>query len=867
MASRRNLIFRVTGLARVQPDESLAERVKSTLSDNLSSEERSQIQIEVTVVPSCYDPDRERVALVQFHGKYTRFLSELIANPLWDWQVEMGGTDINIDSHFFGFTQLYATPETETVTADIIAITGLDGHAYGSWRGKGNLGRMWLRDFLSKDLPRCRTMIYGYDSKLFSHGVDTILDYGRELMVEIKKIRSTKELQQRPLFFITHSFGGIILAHCLVRAIQAMDDDHPAITSLHKATYGMVFFAAPHKGLVVDDIQQMLTGGDNHPRSHLLRQISDKSDVLIHQLADFKNLIRDRKVVSFYETGQTRQLKFDPESRQWRRTGEFITAVGADSALLQLPDHTEDKVPLRADHSTIVKFDSRNASGYQTVMGKLLEFEKDAPSVVAGRFSRSQSGPKPISTVPFKRDTKFVGREDTIGEIEKRNKQAIGRQHERTALFGLAGVGKSQVAIEYSYRVRESMPDIWVFWVHASNMARFEQGYQYIASAGDIYGRDDAKKNILQLVYLWLCDERNGNWLLVLDNADDDSIFFYSDGSHGKLPLVNYLPQVAHGCILVTSRNKMAARNLVGTDGDVIEVRPMNEEDSLALLRMGNLASQSPPEDERALVKELEYIPLAITQAAAYIANRSPRITVSKYLRLFKDGESNQAHLLNHEGAKDLRRDPSIRHAVITTWQLSFDQIRDSQSAAADLLALMSMFDRQGVPSDLVQEDKDTLRFEDELAPLISFSLVREEDEGQHLFDLHRLVQLSVRKWLEIHQQLDKWREKSRKIMAQMFPNGKYETWATCQKLLPHSKEVMKFIPLNDNDQLHAATIASNSACYLFLRGQFTDAEAIQRRALAGREKVLPPDHPAVLTSVMDLGLVLERLGNFSLTT
>jgi hypothetical protein len=53
---------------------------------------------------------------------------------------------------------------------------------------------MWLRDFLCKDLQRCRTMIYGYNSKLSSRGVDTILDYGRELMEEVKKIRNTKEV-------------------------------------------------------------------------------------------------------------------------------------------------------------------------------------------------------------------------------------------------------------------------------------------------------------------------------------------------------------------------------------------------------------------------------------------------------------------------------------------------------------------------------------------------------------------------------------------------------------------------------------------------------------------------------------------------
>jgi hypothetical protein len=89
-----------------------------------------------------------------------------------------------------------------------------------------------------------------------------------------------------------------------------MDNDHPAISSLYPATYCVVFFATPHKGLVVDDIQRMLTGGEDHPRNHLLRQISNKSDVLVHQMADFKNLIWDRKVVSFYETGQTKQLEF-----------------------------------------------------------------------------------------------------------------------------------------------------------------------------------------------------------------------------------------------------------------------------------------------------------------------------------------------------------------------------------------------------------------------------------------------------------------------------------------------------------------------------------------------------------------------------
>lgn len=72
----------------------------------------------------------------------------------------------------------------------------------------------------------------------------------------------------------------------------------------------MLLFGIPHKGLVVDDIQKMMAGQGNHPRSELLGQIRSKSDLLANQLVDFKNLIRDRKVVSFYETQQTRQLQF-----------------------------------------------------------------------------------------------------------------------------------------------------------------------------------------------------------------------------------------------------------------------------------------------------------------------------------------------------------------------------------------------------------------------------------------------------------------------------------------------------------------------------------------------------------------------------
>ena len=106
MSSRaKSPVFRASGLIRDQSDELLHSTLKKTLTDHFTAEEKFKIQIEVTILPSCYDL-KQRLALVQFQGGIPQCVSGLIANPLGDWQLEMDNTDINFDCHFFGFTQL-----------------------------------------------------------------------------------------------------------------------------------------------------------------------------------------------------------------------------------------------------------------------------------------------------------------------------------------------------------------------------------------------------------------------------------------------------------------------------------------------------------------------------------------------------------------------------------------------------------------------------------------------------------------------------------------------------------------------------------------------------------------------------------------
>ena len=113
-----------------------------------------------------------------------------------------------------------------------------------------------------------------------------------------------------------------------------------------------------------------------------------------------------------------------------------------------------------------------------------------------------------------------------------------------------------------------------MFWVHASNAARFEQSYRDIADRVKIAGRRDSQANIYKLVHDWLCDCKQ-TWLLVLDNADD-ARFLLSGQADGvgqgqitnaqviRKPLREYLPHCERGSILVTTRNKEAALKLVG---------------------------------------------------------------------------------------------------------------------------------------------------------------------------------------------------------------------------------------------------------------------------------------------------------------
>lgn len=213
----------------------------------------------------------------------------------------------------------------------------------------------------------------------------------------------------------------------------------------------------------------------------------------------------------------------------------------------------------------------------------------------------------------------------------------------------------------------------------------------------------------------WLRDDRKGQWVLILDNVDDASFLVEAQSSDqdgqtdgidsGSLQtLASYLPHCPNGSILITTRSRNTALKLV-EQRDTIAVGPMSKSDALTLFE-NKLGGHEGSDDAAKLAVTLEFMPLAIVQAAVYIYQRVPRYSVREYLQDFWKSDRKRTSLLNYEDGQ-LRRDRESKNSIMLTWQISFDHIREIRPSASDLLSLMSFFDRQGIPEALLQSRSD----------------------------------------------------------------------------------------------------------------------------------------------------------------
>ena len=206
----------------------------------------------------------------------------------------------------------------------------------------------------------------------------------------------------------------------------------------------------------------------------------------------------------------------------------------------------------------------------------------------------------------------------------------------------------------------------------------------------------------------------------------------------------------------------------------------------------------------------------------------------------------------------DHRRHSESQNSVIRTWKVSFDQIRKQKPRAAEILFLMAVLDRQGIPKTILWRDGERgTKFTTALGMLQAFSLIAAKKGGES-FEIHRLVQVSTQKWLEHQGEMAKWREEALKVLTVAFPSGDYGIWVTCETLSPHAQAVAQYIPTSDQNLLQRAKLLHNMSSYDKEKGRYNLAYERGLGALSTRERVLGPEHPDTLASIYNLAQVLD---------
>ncbi|KAH8714901.1 Nephrocystin-3 [Beauveria bassiana] len=409
--------------------------------------------------------------------------------------------------------------------------------------------------------------------------------------------------------------------------------------------------------------------------------------------------------------------------------------------------------------------------------------------------------------------------------------EQLAGKSSRQALFGMGGFGKSQIAIEIAYNVHDSSPEKSVFWIHGASRATLEQSYRSLADNLALPRRHDPKTNILALVCDWLQRDDVAPWLLILDNADNFDTFF---SQTEDIPIASYLPKSNNGKTLITSRNLDVAERLTGGHKAIISIPAMKSDEALLLLQE-KLTSSYKTATATDLIRCLDYIPLAVNQAAAYINRR--RISIHEYMERFKESDKKRIGLLKHDGG-DIRRHESVSNSVAITWEVTFNQIRQESPDAASLLSLLSCFQPQNIPHYMLSgyteceqrtedDESDDETLEKDLDVLFAYSLVKASSEPD-LYEMHSLVQIS----------------------AEHFPNGLFETWNRCQLLLPHIERLLEKRPADESQGLDWGFLLTNVSQYMIEKGDYNTALDLARQSAEIREELLGPNHYNTLNSL-----------------
>ena len=446
-----------------------------------------------------------------------------------------------------------------------------------------------------------------------------------------------------------------------------------------------------------------------------------------------------------------------------------------------------------------------------------------------------------IWNVPH-RNRHFTGREDLLEKL--RTNLTAGTATVVTqsqAITGLGGIGKSELAVEFAYRLKDDYRLVW--WLRAEDRTSLVGDYAALARQLDLPEKGEADQRVVvEAVRRWL--RTNGDWLLIFDNAGNEA------------SITDFVPHADTGHVIITSQHVAWDRIASPLPVDLWE-----RNESVAFLR-----ERTGEGDEQAanrLAEMLGDLPIALEQAAAYVGET--RNSLAWYGDQLEKGH----------GAKLWARGRNSERTVAATWTLSFERVATESPAGAALLRLCAFLAPDNIPLDIIRNGAehlpeplssacaDDIDFEDSIGAALRYSLARRDGEA---LSVHRIVQAVTRDRLAEEERKNS-AACAAKILNQALPSFAHgifdvDVAAVYDRLLLHAMAAAEHADSMEVAPKEAARLFNEIGYYHWMRANLEAARQNFKRAQAIYEKTLGADHPNVATSINNVGLVLLDLGD-----
>ena len=439
------------------------------------------------------------------------------------------------------------------------------------------------------------------------------------------------------------------------------------------------------------------------------------------------------------------------------------------------------------------------------------------------------------------RNPNFTGRGELLEQLAKRLNSGTTAVLP-SALHGLGGIGKTQMATEYIYRHLQDYDLVW--WIDAAHTTQIRAGLTQLAGALGIQGSSEANIAVPAVLEALRTGRPFRRWLLVFDAAESPE---------AVLP---FFPRNGPGEILVTSRNSDW-----GGIARPLELAVFKREESVELL--GRRGPEIDPRDADELAEKLGDLPLAVEQAAAWRAVTG--MPVQEYLRLFDDSV---------EEILDTASAPDYEVSVAAAWNVSFEELKTRNPAAHQILHICAFFSPEPISRDLLTgvsrvsispELDAALREPIKLARAIRdinrYGLAK-IDHGSNTLQLHRLVQLVLRNRVMAPQVHARMQHGAHQLLAALDPNDPESSrhWPRYRELLPHAYAANVL----DCDDSWPRQLYINLMRYLFEYGDHEEAARLGLEARTRFTETLGPTHPQTLEVSSRLGLYLWAIGRYA---